>query len=123
REAVCGCFSPPAAVVRNKGVGGGARGLEGGRPPRLVGPHHARVAGDVGADDGCQASLHYSSNSKTTGITMYSAGQIPYRHLVADGSPFAGAGPCKPRATAGFWRVIRTSWNQSMADRRPITNR
>jgi hypothetical protein len=33
---------------------------------RLVDAHHSRIAGDVSANDGCEASLHILRRSRTT---------------------------------------------------------
>jgi len=60
QETVAGMLHDLAAMVENDRVGRASMRLEGGMGPGLVGPHHARVAGDVSADDGCQASLHLS---------------------------------------------------------------
>jgi hypothetical protein len=54
----------PAAVIENDRVDRGPMGLEGGVRTLLVGAHHAGVAGNVSADDGCQTSLHISCAPK-----------------------------------------------------------
>ena len=58
QEAVAGVLHQAAAMIEDDRVDRGTVGLEGGVRARLVGPHHAGIAGDVSADDGCQASLH-----------------------------------------------------------------
>ena len=52
QEAVAGIFHQAAAVIEDDRVDRAAMGLEGGMRARLVGAHHAGIAGDVGADDG-----------------------------------------------------------------------
>ena len=52
QEAVAGIFDDPAAMIENHRVYRASMGLERGVRPCLVGAHHARIAGDVGADDG-----------------------------------------------------------------------
>ena len=58
QETVAGILHQAAAVIEDDRVDRGAMGLERGVRPRLVGPHHAGIAGDVSTDDGCQASFH-----------------------------------------------------------------
>ena len=53
QEAVAGVLHQAAAVIEDDRVDRGPMGLERGVRARLVGPHHAGVAGDVSADDGC----------------------------------------------------------------------
>ncbi len=52
QEAVAGVLHQAAAIVENDRVDRGPVGLEGGMRTRLVGPHHAGIAGDVSANDG-----------------------------------------------------------------------
>ena len=52
QEAVAGVLHEPAAMIEDDRVDRGAMRLERGVRPRLVGAHHARIAGDVSADDG-----------------------------------------------------------------------
>ena len=52
QEAVAGVLHQPAAMIEDDRVDRGSMGLEGGMRARLVGPHHAGIAGDVSADDG-----------------------------------------------------------------------
>ena len=65
QEAVAGVLHQAAAVIEDDRVDRGAMGLERGVRPRLVGPHHAGIAGDVSTDDGCQASFHVPTISPT----------------------------------------------------------
>ena len=58
QEAVPGVLHQAAAVIEDDRIDRGPVRLERGVRTRLVGPHHAGVAGDVSADDGCQASFH-----------------------------------------------------------------
>ncbi|MGY3426828.1 hypothetical protein ACVWZW_007332 [Bradyrhizobium sp. F1.13.4] len=58
QEAVAGVFDDAAAVIEDDGVDRAAMGLEGGMGAGLVGAHHARIAGDIGADNGSQTSFH-----------------------------------------------------------------
>ncbi|MBA7648072.1 hypothetical protein ES703_55852 [subsurface metagenome] len=58
QEAVAGVFDDASAMVEDDRENRGAVSLEGGMGARLVGSHHARVAGDVSAEDGGQASVH-----------------------------------------------------------------
>ena len=52
QKAVAGVFHQPAAMIEDDRVDRGAMGLERGMRARLVGAHHAGIAGDVSADDG-----------------------------------------------------------------------
>ena len=52
QEAVAGVFHQPAAMIEDDRVDRAAMGLEGGMRARLVSAHHARIAGDVGANNG-----------------------------------------------------------------------
>ena len=65
QETVAGILHQAAAVIEDDRVDRGAMGLERGVRPRLVGPHHAGIAGDVSTDDGCQASFHVPTISPT----------------------------------------------------------
>ena len=58
QEAVAGVLHQPAAMIENDRVYRASMGLERGVGAFLVGAHHARIAGDVSADYGCQASFH-----------------------------------------------------------------
>ena len=53
QEAVAGVLHQAAAMIEDDRIDRGSMGLERGMRARLVGPHHAGVAGDVSADDGC----------------------------------------------------------------------
>ena len=53
QEAVAGVLHQAAAMIEDDRIDRGPMRLERGVRSRLVGPHHAGVAGDVGADDGC----------------------------------------------------------------------
>ena len=53
QEAVAGVLEDMAAMVEDDRMDRGPMRLEGRMRPRLVGAHHPRVAGDVGAHDGC----------------------------------------------------------------------
>ena len=52
QEAVAGVLHDPAAMIEDDRIDRGPMRLEGGMRARLVGAHHAGVAGDVSADDG-----------------------------------------------------------------------
>lgn len=39
-------------MIEDDRVNGASMGLEGGVRARLVRPHHARITGDIGTDDG-----------------------------------------------------------------------
>ena len=60
QKTVAGVLHDPAAVIEDDRVNRGPMGLEVGVRALLVGAHHAGVAGNVSADDGCQTSLHIS---------------------------------------------------------------
>ena len=53
QEAVAGVLHQAAAVIEDDRIDRGPVRLERGMRARLVGSHHAGVAGDVSADDGC----------------------------------------------------------------------
>src|SRR5271165_469088 len=57
-KSVAGVFDQTAAVIEADRVDGAAMGLEGGVRARLVGTHHAGVAGNICANNGCEASFH-----------------------------------------------------------------
>ena len=81
QESVARVLHQAAAVIEDDRVDRGAVGLERGVRPRLVGPHHAGIAGDVSTDDGCQASFHfpqYIPNGAGMGwiTTTWSAGRF-----------------------------------------------
>jgi hypothetical protein len=65
QETVAGILHQAAAVIEDDRIDRGAMGLERGVRPRLVGSHHAGIAGDVSTDDGCQASFHVPTISPT----------------------------------------------------------
>ena len=50
QKAVAGVLHDPAAVIEDDRVDRASMGLERGVRSRLIGAHHSRVAGDVGAD-------------------------------------------------------------------------
>ena len=58
QETVAGVLQKPAAVVEDDRIDRASVGLERGVRACLVGAHHSRVAGDVSADDGGEASFH-----------------------------------------------------------------
>ncbi|MFK4535663.1 hypothetical protein ABIA00_003846 [Bradyrhizobium ottawaense] len=58
QEAIAGVLHDAAAVIEDDRVDRAAMGLEGGMGAGLVAAHHARIAGDIGADDGGQTSFH-----------------------------------------------------------------
>ena len=81
QESVARVLHQAAAVIEDDRIDRGAVGLERGVRPRLVGPHHAGIAGDVSTDDGCQASFHfpqYIPNGAGMGwiTTTWSAGRF-----------------------------------------------
>ena len=51
QEAVAGVLHNPAAMIENDRIDRASMGLERGVGSCLVGAHHSRIAGDVGADD------------------------------------------------------------------------
>ena len=65
QEAVAGVFDDAAAMIEDDGMDRAAMGLEGGMGAGLVGAHHARIAGDIGADDGGQTSFHIPELQET----------------------------------------------------------
>ena len=52
QEAVARVLHQAAAMIEDDRVNGASMGLEGGVRARLVRPHHARITGDIGTDDG-----------------------------------------------------------------------
>jgi hypothetical protein len=52
QEAIAGVLHQTAAMVEDDRVDRGAVSLEGGMRARLVGSHHAGIAGDISANDG-----------------------------------------------------------------------
>jgi hypothetical protein len=50
QETIAGVLHNPAAVIENDRVNRGSMGLECGVRTRLIGAHHSRITGDVGAD-------------------------------------------------------------------------
>src|ERR1700686_3849612 len=58
QETVAGVLHKPAAVVEDDRIDRASVGLERGVRACLVGAHHSRVAGDVSADDGGEASFN-----------------------------------------------------------------
>ena len=67
-EAVAGVLHQAAAMIEDDRVDRGAMGLERGVRPRLVGSHHAGIAGDVSTNYGCQASFHVPTISPTAPV-------------------------------------------------------
>ena len=65
QEAVAGVLHDAAAMIEDDGVDRAAMGLEGGMGAGLVAAHHARIAGDIGADDGGQTSFHIPELQET----------------------------------------------------------
>ena len=53
QETVAGVLHEPAAMIENDRVYRASMGFERGVRTFLVGAHHARITGDVSADDGC----------------------------------------------------------------------
>jgi len=62
QKAVAGILHDPAAMVENERIYRASMGFEGGMRSRLVGTHHAGVAGDVRANDSGQSSVHSFKN-------------------------------------------------------------
>ena len=93
QKAVAGVLHQPAAMIEDHRIDRAAMGLERGMRPRLVGAHHARIAGDVSADDGGQASFHIPSTPERP--DSHDVAGLPnpmlIRQVVIGGSPIPHA--------------------------------
>ena len=66
QETIAGVLHDSPAVIEDDRINRAAVGLERGVRAFFVGAHHARVACDVGANDGGEASFHLPLCSRTS---------------------------------------------------------
>ena len=88
QEPVAGIFHDAATVIENDRMDRAAMGLERGMGSGLIGTHHARIAGDIGANDGGETSFHtLRCSGNPMSRSHQAADPVLIEHTVADGSP------------------------------------